>query len=151
MISINLKRKNNISISVTGIHEKCCSVPLYISKINNATSNVALLLINDKEKWHYILIKNFDRLLGSQWNNHKSKKHFCRTCYHGFSSAEVLKNHIENGCVKMEGSQIVLPEKGEVMKFENHNNKCRHPFVTYSDFECGNKSTDDDEQAGACS
>ena len=44
----------------------------------------------------------------------------------------------------MEGSQVVLPEKGDVMNFETHHNKRRHPFVIYSDFECGNKSTDDD-------
>ena len=46
----------------------------------------------------------------------------------------------------MEGSQIVLPEKGDVMTFEIYNNKCRHPFTIYSDFECGNKSTDDDKK-----
>ena len=46
----------------------------------------------------------------------------------------------------MEGSQIAIPEKGDVMKFESHNNKRRHPFTIYSGFECGNKSTDDNNK-----
>ena len=144
------EKKNNISISVTGVNDKGSYVPLYISKINNASINVDLLLVNDKNKWHYVLVRNFDRLVGSQWNSHIRRTHFCRTCYHGFSSAEVLKNHIENGCVKMEGSQIVLPEKGDVMQFENCNNKFRHPFVIYSDFECGNRATRDEKSGYMC-
>ena len=43
----------------------------------------------------------------------------------------------------MLGSQIVLPEKGEVMRFENHDKKFRHPFVIYADFESSNLPTDD--------
>ena len=63
------------------------------------------------------------------------KKQVCRDCYHGFSSEELSKNHIENGCVRTTGSEIVLPEKGEIMKFENHMNKFAHPFVIYAYFE----------------
>ena len=57
---------NKISISVTSVHDNGCYVPLYISKINNATPTVGLLLINDKDKWHYVLVENCDRLVGSQ-------------------------------------------------------------------------------------
>ena len=44
----------------------------------------------------------------------------------------------------MVGSQIVLPEKGEVMKFENHNYKFRHPLVIYGDTEATNLGTKDE-------
>ena len=58
----------------------------------------------------------------------------------------LLTNHTENGCVKMSGSQIVLPEKGEVMKFENYNYKFRHPFTIIADFECCNHTTDNENK-----
>ena len=47
----------------------------------------------------------------------------------------------------MVGSRIVLPEKGEVMKFENYNNQFRHPLVIVADFEATNLATNDDKKA----
>ena len=129
------ERKNNISITVTGINKDGSYLPLRHTKNLNAYKNVDLLLTNNGDNWHYVLIKNLCGLIGSQYGKHKEKIHICRTCYHGFSSAELLKSHTENGCVAMTGSQIVLPEKGEVMKFENINNKFFHPLVIYGDFE----------------
>ena len=72
------EKKNNVSISVTGVNDKGSYVPLYISKINNGdnVTKVDLLLVNDKEKWHYVLVKNFDRLVGSQWSNNHRRTHF---------------------------------------------------------------------------
>ena len=96
-------------------------------------------------KWHYVVIQTLNRLLVSQYNNHKGKTHFCRTCFHGFSSSELLQKHTENGRVMMVGSQIVLPREGEVMQFENYNNKFRHPLVVYADFEATNLPTNDDK------
>ena len=93
-----------------------------------------------------MVIKNLDRLLGSQHNNHKDKAYFCRACFHGFSSSELLQKHTENGCVMMVGSQIVLPEKGEVMEFENNNNKLRPPLVIHADSEATNLPTNDDKR-----
>ena len=61
------------------------------TKIINAIKEIDLLLINDGNKWHYVVIKNLNRLLGSQYSSHQHKQHFCRTCFHGFSSAELLK------------------------------------------------------------
>ena len=46
----------------------------------------------------------------------------------------------------MAGSQIVLPNEGDVMKFENINYKYRHPFSIIADFESSNKATDDDNK-----
>ena len=83
------------------------------------------------------------RLLSSQYNNHGHKTHFCRMCYHGFTTAELLNNHIENGCVAMEGSQIVLPKEGETMEFENYNNKFYHPVVISADLEAILKAIND--------
>ena len=141
------EKKNNISVNVVGMNDKGAYVPLRKTKITNAIKDIDLLLINDGDKkWHYVVIKDFNKLVGSQYSKYEHKTHICRTCFHGFSSSELLKNHTDNGCVQMLGSQIVLPEKGEVMRFENHNKKFRHPFVIYADFESTNLPTNDDNK-----
>ena len=66
-------------------------IALRPTKIINAIKEIDLLLINDGDKWHYVVIKNLNRLLGSQCNKHKCKTYFCRTCFHGFGSEELLK------------------------------------------------------------
>ena len=61
------------------------------TKIINAIKEIDLLLINDGDKWHYVVIKNLNRLLGSQYSNYQHKQHFCRTWFHGSGSEELLK------------------------------------------------------------
>ena len=65
------EKKNNISINIIGLNDNGSYVPMRPTKIINAIKEIDLLLINDGEKWHYVVIKNLNRLLGSQCNNHK--------------------------------------------------------------------------------
>ena len=53
-----------------------------------------LLYITADETLHCILVKDLNQLLLRQYNNHKSKTYFCQYCLHGFTSEEVLKNHL---------------------------------------------------------
>ena len=49
---------------------------------------------------------------------HRGKKHFCPYCLPAFSSEEILKSHI-NDCFKINGTQrIIMPKKGEFVKFK---------------------------------
>ena len=73
-----IEKKNIICISVF-----CCEnnlfYPLHISdqKIENCMD---LLMITDKNKSHYVYIKDFYRFMCNKANN-KNKKHFCRYCF----------------------------------------------------------------------
>ena len=51
---------------------------LYISK-NSDNQTLSLSLITKKDKFHYVFIKDFNRLLFSK-TKHKDKKHFCMPC-----------------------------------------------------------------------
>ena len=65
-----------MQINVFGYENKVC--PLYISKYSyNQTLNLSL--ITKKDKFHYVFIKYFNRLLFSK-TKHKDKKHFCMPC-----------------------------------------------------------------------
>ena len=138
---------NDLSISVFWLDDDNKISPLYVSDnyVNSINNQVKLLLIIDEdnyEKKHFIYIKDFSKLLGSQYNNHKEKIHFCHYCLHGFSKEEILQKHINDGCSLFGIQKTILPKKGEnILKFKNYNKKFPVPFVIYGDFECsvGNK------------
>jgi hypothetical protein len=129
------EKLNNIKINVYAyINKKEGIIPYYINK-NTDDKIINLLLITDGEKYHFVLIKNFSRLIYS-FNNHKCKKHVCFKCLHPFSSEDILKRHIVD-CNPENPSKIEMPIEGknDIVKFKNYKHKMRVPFVIYFDFE----------------
>ena len=91
--------------------------PLYTSKKSyNLTLN--LLLITEKEKFHYVFIKDFNRLLFSR-TKHKGKKHHCMSCLQRFTTKEILSNH-KKQCLLINGCQAANYESG-IITFTNYN------------------------------
>ena len=67
--------------------------------------------------------------------HHSGRKHFCSYCLHVFITEEILKHHIKD-CFKINGKQrIIMPKKGEYVKFKNFERKIKSPFMIYADFE----------------
>lgn len=94
-----------------------------------------LLLITENEKQHYLLIKDFNKLMYNQ-TKHKESKHFCMYCLQCFSSEKVLTNHTEN-CITVNGTQAIkMPTKdNNILKFENFHKELEAPFAIYADIE----------------
>ena len=99
-----------------------------------ATHHVDLLKIQEGDDHHYVFIKDYNRLVGSQTNKRQNKKFHCHHCLHGFKTEALLNEHEENGCMAVIGQQVVMGE--EPMVFKNHYKKLKSPFVIYADFEC---------------
>ena len=60
---------------------------------------------------------------------------FCQYCVQAFSSEEILKSHIKEG-FKINGKQkIIMPKKGEYVKFKTYERQIKLPFIIYADFE----------------
>ena len=106
------------------------------SKISKASHQVSLLKLEDGDDYHYVFIKDYDKIIGSQTNKMKAKKHHCFHCQHGFLTKELLDEHVEKGCMAVEGQQIQMPKEDDIMVFKNHYKKLKAPFVIYADFEC---------------
>ena len=81
------KKKKDTCISVF-CYENYLVYPVTISD-QKFKDCVDLLMITDKNKSHYIYIKDFNRFIYNKTKN-KNKKHFCRYCLQCFSSE---KNH----------------------------------------------------------
>lgn len=130
------------------------------TKVREAKHHINLLRIydDDNDNSHYVVIKNLSRLLNKQLNKNTKPKHICRHCHHPFTHEELLNEHLEKGCIAIEGQHIKLPKKGSHIEFEKYNTKLECPFVIYGDFEClttnssdGIKGTYGTDSALSCS
>ena len=128
---------NEICINVFSYEDKIVC-PVYVSK-KNYNDAMNLLMIHEKDKSHYVYIKDFNRLMFNI-NKHEGKKWFCIRCLQHFSSEIILKRH-KIDCLVVNGEQRVKLESGYV-KFKNYANKLRVPFKIYADFECILKKCD---------
>ena len=127
-----IEKQNNICINLFGYEEKQ-PFPIYISK-EKYQDHMELLLITEGENKHYILIKDFNRLMFRQ-TKHEHRKHFCMYCLQCFSREDVLTEH-KNNCISINGVQAIkMPEKGDKVYFKNHHKQLSVPFVIYADFE----------------
>ena len=100
----------SININVYGYENKEF-YPVYVS-IQNNEDMLSLLVITEDEKTHYVLIKDFNRLLFNE-TKHEHGKHFCMHCLQCFSSEDVLTRHKTN-CIVINGEQAIrMPRKGK--------------------------------------
>ena len=126
-----IEKQNKININVFGYHQG--AYPIRISE-TNFTDHLELLWIEEGDKSHYVLIKDFSRFMFS-FNDHKEKKYFCLRCLHCCSSARVLENHKQD-CLLLNGTQAIkMPVEGSKIYFKNHKKMLPVPFVIYADFE----------------
>ena len=97
-----------------------------------------MLLITEKDKSHYVFIKDFNRLMFSK-TKHKDKKDFCMSCLQNFSTKEILNDHRKR-CLFINGCQAVNYESG-IIKFTSYNKQIPILFKIYAGTECFLKRT----------
>ena len=134
------EQNKHISVNVYYINADTNSKTILLYKRSNnpqAQQKIDLIkLTGENANSHYVYIKNYNKLMGSQTNKTNRKKHHCRTCSHGFKSEELLKQHEEQGCLAVEGQEIQMLKVGATIEFKNHFKKLKAPYVIYADFEC---------------
>ena len=107
-----------------------------------------IIFDNLKGGYHYALIKNFDRLLGSG-DDHPKK--FCPFCLHGFRKDCLkpgqLEEHKEK-CFTYGGTRIVMPEEGkdDTLQIKDYCKQLEAPFGIYCDFEALTKKDENSEK-----
>ena len=134
----NNKGKVAINVYYLDPDEGKQSILLYRkSKVERPTHQISMLKLEDGDDYHYVYMKDYDRLMGRQTNNkHKEKLHHCFHCNHGFKTKELFEEHNEKGCMAVEGQRVEMPKEDQTMVFKNHYKKLKAPFVIYADFEC---------------
>ena len=121
-------------ITVYGYNGKDKVYPLRNIDNTDREHKIRLMLIEKDEVLHYCLVKNVSRLLSSQISKHNGKKYFCERCLNPFCCEQSLNKHLEY-CINHEIVKIVMPNKGDILKFENYYKGERVPFMIYADTE----------------
>ena len=87
-----VEKQNEISINIFGYENKVFKLRSSSARYKEVMN---LLLIERDGKSHYVLIKDFNRLMFNITKD-RNKKHFCMHCLQHFSSGEVLAKHEED-------------------------------------------------------
>ncbi|XP_059217627.1 uncharacterized protein LOC131994766 [Stomoxys calcitrans] len=128
------KNNPNISVNVLGYEVKTDHVvgPYYITQMEKET-HVNLLLLENNEREHYVLVRDTSRLLHRQVTSNANKLYFCNQCFQHTRNPNMMDHH------KRECGRVVtyLPEEAnKFMEFSNSKKTMDVPFSIYADFEC---------------
>ena len=124
-----------LGINVFSVNDNNKIYPLRINQ-KDCQKSIDLFLYSEDEKQHYSLIKNFTRLVRSQYTSHRSSKIcICKKCLYHYTKEDLLEKHSLN-CGKNETVAVKMPSKNSILKFQNHFKKLPIPFAIYADFEC---------------
>lgn len=128
--------------------------PIRISKLKQEIDEIDLLLLNKGTINHYVYIKDFN-VLATRGNKTKgsfstiNKRYYCKRCIHGFTTKDLLNNHLTNGCLSFEPSKcelpVILDGKKPITEFKNYKKETKAPFVIYADFECLLKNVNEED------
>ena len=124
-----IEEQNSININVFG-YENEEFYPIHVSKQKNEKV-LNLPLITQGEKQHYVLIKDFNKMIYNK-TKHQHRKYFCMYCLQCFSTDEILTKH-KNNCMVINGEQAI--KECSMVQFQNYHKQMPAPFVIYADFE----------------
>ena len=85
-----VEKQNNLAINVFGW--KKLVIIHHLSKQPANMPRINLQLIGNAGKFHYIWIKDLNRLLYDQ-KKHRQRKHFYERCLHGYNREDLLESH----------------------------------------------------------
>ena len=128
----SFEKFEQVNVNVFRYHKK----QLLLLRVSKKRYNfvIDLLLISDGQRFHYVLIKDLEKLVSNIRGiivNHRSA--LCRNCFHLCSSSELLKKHQELR-YDYDAAIITMPTKKELL-FKKHKAKIFSPIVVYIDLE----------------
>lgn len=132
------EKANNIPIMLYQYdNSKELVEPIYSTSFSERVKDpINLLVLNRGDKYHYVWIKNLNRLLSFDRSNSRV---FCPYCLHGFEKKRNGEKNLEKHkpyCKPYGPQRIILPEEGEdIVRFTDFAKQQRIPFVIYADFE----------------
>ena len=96
------------------------------------THHINLLLFSKDDTRHYCIVQNLNRLLGDR-TSHKGQSFYCNYCLHGFSSQNLLKEHIPYS--SPQNLSFPKSEEQQWVYFNHIHKQIDVPFVIYADLE----------------
>ena len=94
-----------------------------------------LLMINNGENWHYLVVKKLSGLLRGVTSNHK-EDFYCLNCFCAYSTKNKLEEH-KKICENNKYCNVEMPTKdNNTIKCNEGEKSIKLPFAIYADLEC---------------
>ena len=125
---------NNVQVNVFRYESKQL-FPLRLSKQNDIDFKMDLLLLQEDQLYHYVLIKNLLNLVNHvRQRRHRTGDLICRNCFHICTPINYERHRAS--CLKFEPAAIEMPLEGKnKITFQNFNARANAPVVVYFDLE----------------
>ena len=109
---------------------------VYRSKYNlTYDKQIILLMITDRQKWHYLVVKNLSGLLKGITSTHM-KDFYCLHCFHSYRTKSKLEAH-KKICENHDYCHVEMPTKdNNTIKYNHEEKSMKLPFAIYADLEC---------------
>uniref|UniRef100_A0A1B6FKH9 C2H2-type domain-containing protein n=1 Tax=Cuerna arida TaxID=1464854 RepID=A0A1B6FKH9_9HEMI len=137
------KSNPNVSVNVYTFNESEEIYPLKVCNKELKEHFDLLLFTNDVGVSHYCYIKNFSRLVRSQFTSYTRQVSFCKRCFKHFQGSRLktqLKNHMKD-CISHKPVKVVMPadsddsDEPSFLSFLNFHFMYPVPIIAYCDFE----------------
>ena len=132
---LRFEKLNNCKINVFRYTEKQL-VPLRVTQDVSDVLEIDLLLVDDGQEYHYILIQDILRLVSNvKGTTTLYQRVLCRNCFHICMNESTYKRH-RISCLQHEPALVKMPtpEKNK-LKFKNFGARWFAPVVIYFDLE----------------
>merc|ERR1712081_32908 len=130
------EKKNGLVINVYSCNEVGRNIcPRRISK-RRSNDPINLLMLENDNGYHYVLIKDLNKLLG---NGNSHSREFCPYCCWGFDKRSLEPGQMEKHmakCFTYGGTKVKMPDVGDdILEYTQYYKQQIAPFCIYADFE----------------
>ena len=95
-------------------------------------------MITDREKWHYLTVKNLPGILRGITSTHK-EDFYCLNCFRSYRTRNKLEAH-KKICENHNYCNVEMPTKdNNIIKYDQGEKSIKLTFVVYADLECSKK------------
>ena len=108
---------------------------MFQNKTSKCEKQVILLMITNREGWHYLAVKKTSALLkGLTSGNYDD--FCCLNCLHSFRTKNKIESH-KKVCKNKDFYSVETPsEEAKLLEFKQYKKFDKTPFIIHADLEC---------------
>ena len=128
---------NEIALNILYVPHNTKKIEIAYKSKHNLTreKQVILLMISNRENWHYLVVKSLSGLLTGITSNHK-EDFYCLNCFHSYRTKNKLESH-KKICENRDYCNVEMPnEANKIVKYNQGEKSIKSPFIIYADLEC---------------
>ena len=131
-----IELNNEVALNILYVPHNTEKIEITYKSKHNLTreKQIILLMISNRENWHYLLVKGLSGLLTGITSNH-TEYFYCLNCFHSYRTKNKLEAH-KKICENRDYCRVEMPTKeNNTIKYNHGEKSIKLPFVVYTDLE----------------